>query len=67
MAVSGDGLLLLETSAGVTAHNRLMNIESIYKGFATLGLEFMELASKEDIVSDQGMVGELLAAFDELI
>ena len=27
----------------------------------------MELASNQDIVSDQGMVGELLAAFDELI
>ena len=27
----------------------------------------MELASNQDIVSDQGMVTELLAAFDELI
>jgi len=45
----------------------LLKIQTIYQGFATLALEFMELASNDDIVSDQGMVSELLAAFDELM
>lgn len=59
--------MLLQTSAGVSTMNKLSKISSRYKGYATLALEFMELASHDDIVSDQGMVSELLAAFDELI
>ena len=57
----------LQTSAGVNLSNKLTKMTSSLKGYATLALEFMELATNEDIVSDQSMVGELLAAFDELI
>lgn len=32
--------------------NKLTKIDTRYKGYATLALEFMELASHDDVVSD---------------
>jgi len=64
---AGPGPALIQTASGASLSKKLAKVSSTYKGYATLALEFMELASNEDIVSDQGMVGELLAAFDELI
>jgi len=58
---------LIQTASGASLAKKLAKFASTYKGYATLALEFMELASNQDIVSDQGMVGELLDAFDELI
>ena len=58
---------LIQTASGVSLSKKLAGISSTYKGYATLAIEFMELASNEDIVSDQKMVGELLGAMDELI
>merc|ERR550537_2035172 len=58
---------LIQTASGASLSKKLAKVTSTYKGYATLALEFMELASNQDIVSDQGMVTELLAAFDELI
>jgi len=64
---SGATTTFLQTSAGVNLSNKLTKTTSTFKGYATLALEFMELATNQDIVSDQDMVTELLAAFDELI
>jgi hypothetical protein len=61
------GPALIQTASGANLSNKLAKVSSSYKGFATLALEFMQLASNEDVVSDQSMVAELLAAFDELI
>jgi len=58
---------LIQTASGASLSKKLARVTSTYKGYATLAIEFMELASNQDIVSDQGMVEELLAAFDELI
>jgi len=57
----------LQTAAGANLSNKLASMTTTFKGYATLAIEFMELASNQDVVSDQGMVEELLAAFDELI
>ena len=62
-----SGPALIQTASGANLSNRLASMTSTFKGYATLAIEFMELASNQDVVSDQGMVGELLAAFDELI
>lgn len=61
------GPALLQTASGANLSNKLASLETTFKGYATLALEFMELASNQDVVSDQDMVTELLAAFDELI
>jgi len=65
--LQATGPVLLQTASGANLSNKLAKVTSTFKGYATLALEFMELASNQDIVSDQGMVAELLAAFDELI
>ena len=62
-----SGPVLLQTAAGANLSNKLASMTTTFKGYATLAIEFMELASNQDVVSDQGMVEELLAAFDELI
>ena len=67
LQAQASGVTLIQTASGASLSKKLAGLTSSYKGYATLALEFMELASNQDIVSDQGMVGELLAAFDELI
>ena len=67
LQAQASGVALIQTASGASLTKKLAGMTSTYKGYATLALEFMELASNRDIVSDQGMVAELLAAFDELI
>jgi len=52
---------------GASLMNKLSNIEGSFEGYALLGLEFMELAAEQNIISDQKLVSTLLGAFDELI
>ncbi len=59
--------MFVETSATAAIKNRLNNINNRMRGYSQLALEFMELAQDQAIVSDQGMVQELLDAFDELV
>jgi hypothetical protein len=47
-----SGTAFLQTSAGVNLSNKLTKVTSTFKGYATLALEFMELATNQEIVSD---------------